>query len=455
MMKKQLMKRLALVTVSAMMLTLTACGGGGNNSAPDSGEGGNSEKTEEEQVTLTVSHFHTADTRADSSEADAFLTMVEEFQEENPNVKLELQELPQADFETKTQAQAAAGELPDIFFMKGSWVTNFLANDSVYDLTDALNSYEHKDAYREGIFDAATRDGKVYGLPIQNAVTSLVFYNEALWKEAGYDSFPTTWEEIYEADAKFDEMGIPTFALGNLEAWPAESCILSAYGDRYTGTEWTEGIVNNDGTAKFTDDAFVNALSGLQDMVDLFNVDYNTLTNEQTEAMFCNGEAAATIDGGWSVSYIQTNASEEVLENTKIALLPAVEGGAGAADSTSGGCGWYCAMNSNLAGTEKEQAALDFMFKVFGYDLSEYLVTEYGFISPCIVEGVDISTYPQLTQDYVALMDSTTLTPIYDIRMEASVIETMNKGIQELFNGDTSPEELAAAIQAEQELIKK
>lgn len=462
-MKKRTMKLLTLIMAFGLVLSLTACGGSSDEAGTDEAEtdeigtdeAADDATTDGEPVTLTVAHFHTQDTRSESSESDTFWTMIEEFQAENPNVTLEIQELPQADFETKTQAQATAGELPDIFFMKGSWVTNFLANDAVYDLSDALDAYEYKDAFREGMFDAATRDGGVYGLPIQMTATQIVFYNAALWAEAGYDTFPTTWDEIYEANEKFKEMGIPTFALGNLEAWPAESCILSAYGDRYTGTDWTWSIINNDGEAKFTDQAFVDALAGLQDMKDLFNVDYNTLTNEQTQALYCNGEAAATIEGAWSVAYIQTNATEEVLENTKIAMLPPVDGGAGDANSTSGGCGWYCAVNSNVAGTEKEQAALDFMFKVLGYDFSEYIVNNYGFTAPCIVEGIDASAYPQLTQDYLAIMDSVSLTPIYDIHMEASVIEVMNKGLQDLLNGDTTPEDLAAAIQAEQELVKK
>lgn len=459
---KKATKLLSLVLAVLLVMSFAACASssdgssastGGENSSEAGGDSSASEGGSDEAVTLTFSHFHLEDDRENSGEANAFLTMLEEFQEENPNITLELSAMYQADYATKIQAQATAGEMPDLFFVKGSWVTNFLKNNILLDLTEDLDAYEHKDSYREGIFDAASRDGKVYALPIQVAVTSVVYYNADLWSQAGYDSFPTTWEDIYSADKKFDEMGIYTVALGNKDKWPAESSILSALGDRYTGPEWTQSIIDNDGEAKFTDQEFVDALAALQDMTVLFNEDYNTITNNQADDYYCNGEAVTLIEGQWNVAYLQANATEEVLANTKVALIPAVDGGKGEAQSTSGGCGWYMGANSNLTDAKRD-AAIKLLFKTCGYEYSEFFVENYGLDAPCIID-VDLSSFDQLTQDYMALTTQTSLTPIYDILMEGAVIDVMNSGIQDLFNGAMSPEDLAAAIQAEQDKVEK
>ena len=109
--------------------------------------------------------------------------------------------------------------------------------------------------------------------------------------------------------------------------------------------------------------------------------------------------------------------------------------------------------NSNLTDAKRD-AAIKLLFKTCGYEYSEFFVENYGLDAPCIID-VDLSSFDQLTQDYMALTTQTSLTPIYDILMEGAVIDVMNSGIQDLFNGAMSPEDLADAIQAEQDKVEK
>ncbi len=53
--------------------------------------------------------------------------------------------------------------------------------------------------------------------------------------------------------------------MGNKPNWPAESCWLSTLGDRFTGPDWTQSILEGSG-AKFTDEAFVKALTAFQEL---------------------------------------------------------------------------------------------------------------------------------------------------------------------------------------------
>lgn len=443
--------------LAALSLLLSACGSGSSNGSGNgsttpgnSGAGG----AKGEQIQLTFSHYYLEEERPTSAEMDSYMTLVEEWEANNPNVNLVQSVMSQADYSTKIQAQAAVNEIPDIFFLKGSWVSNFANNNLLMPINDYLDNYEHKDRFRKGVFDAAMRDSNIYGIPNQLSITSVVFYNEQMWKEIGYDRFPDNWEDIYKAAEKFNEKGISAIALGNKDKWPAESSILSTIGDRFTGTDWTNSIIGRDGNAKFTDPEFVSALDLMQNIAanKVFNPDFNIISNAQAEEYYAQGKAAATIDGHWALSYLLSNASEEVLSQTKVAILPPVDGGKGDNNTISGGAGWYVAVNKNLEGA-KLDAAMDFLFSTAGYDFSRVYAEKYGMTGPSLIEGTDLTQFPQLTQDFAALTGSLTFTPIYDMLMEGSIIESMNTGLQEVLNGTKTGQELAAQLQSGQDSL--
>ncbi|MGG4551710.1 ABC transporter substrate-binding protein [Paenibacillus humicus] len=440
--------------LAALSLILSACGGGGSGNGGTSSGNSGASGAKGEQIQLTFSHYYLEEERPTSAEMDSYMTLVEEWEANNPNVNLVQSAMSQADYSTKIQAQAAVNEIPDIFFLKGSWVSNFANNDLLMPINDYLDQYEHKDKFRKGVFDAATRDGNIYGIPNQLSITSVVFYNEQMWKEIGYDRFPDNWEDIYKAAEKFNEKGISAIALGNKDKWPAESSILSTMGDRFTGTDWTNSIIARDGSAKFTDPEFVSALDQMQSIAanKVFNPDFNIISNAQAEEYYAQGKAAATIDGHWALSYLLSNASEEVLSQTKVAILPPVDGGKGDNNTISGGAGWYVALNKNLEGA-KLDAAMDFLFSTAGYDFSRVYTEKYGMTGPSLIEGTDLTQFPQLTQDFAALTGSLTFTPIYDMLMEGSIIESMNTGLQEVLNGTKTGQELAAQLQSGQDSL--
>lgn len=406
----------------------------------------------EEPVELELFVFHTRENRDSSSECDTFWKRVDEWKEAHPEVTLNEVTMDQADYHVKCQAMAAAGEISDIIFVKGSWFTTFVDNELLMPLNDAIDAYEFKDAWRDGIFVASIRDDQIYGIPNQFAVTSLIYYNAQMFKDIGYDTFPKTWDEFFDAGAKFKEKGIDMIALGNKDKWPAESCILSALGNRFTGPDWTNSIIANDGQAKFTDQPFVDSLALLQRMATegLLNADYNTINNEQAQAYVYSGKAACTFEGYWAVASFNAKGDPEVMPNIEVAMMPTDDGEN--TNSTSGGAGWYCGLSNALEGARKE-AALDFLFYVYGIGYSEDLSGTYGDLAPMITEAADASSLPPLTVKALACLDGTAYTPIYDILMEGSVIDVMNAGLQELLNGTKTPEELAEEIQFEQDML--
>lgn len=441
------MRTAAVVMAGILGLTgLAACGGSDKGSEGKEGgaKGG---------IELNVSHYYLEEERGSNAVGDSYLAMIEKYQKDHPDVAITQQAMSHDDYSTKIQAQAAVNEVPDVFMVKGSWVDNFVQNGIVAPMNDYLDKYEYKDKFREGVFDAAARDGQIYGMPNQLSITSVVYYNAELWKSIGYDTFPDNWDDIYAAAEKFKEKGVSAISLGNSEKWAAESCILSTLGDRFTGTDWTNSIIARDGKAKFTDDKFVSALSRLQEMAakNVLNPDFNTITEPQGVEYYSQGKSASVVSGHWSVAAIESFADEATQKNTKVAVLPSEDGSK--PGTISGGCGWYFAVNKNLTG-EKLDAAMDFVMSTTGYEMCEYAAKKYGIMGAGLVEDVDVSAFKQLTQDFIALANEMSFTPVYDLAMDGAVIEVMNTGLQDLLNGSKEPKALAEDIQAEQDKLK-
>src|SRR5699024_5777577 len=123
--------------------------------------------------------------------------MVKEFEEENPNIKVKLQDIPQDQIDQKLQTMIAGGNVPDVW--SANWAdSGFATYNGLGALLD-LTEYIEKDpdsvkGIDEKLLDIYTIDGKTYGVPIL-AMGSYIFYNKDLFDEAGIDYLPTDWDD--------------------------------------------------------------------------------------------------------------------------------------------------------------------------------------------------------------------------------------------------------------------
>ena len=439
------MKKIVLANALVCILIMTACQSGGQSSA-SSGNSGSGK----DPITLTFMFGGAAREVAvqEDASARAFWAMADKFEELNPHVTIEYNMSDQADFHQKIMALSAADNMPDIFDTKGSWVQTFYDNKLMSDLTDDIEV----NLYRSGIFKPFTRDGRIYVLPTQFLITSVGYYNKALWKEAGFDRFPDNWDDVFKADEYFKSQGIVTIAHGNKDRWPYESCIISALGDRFTGADWTESIILNDGKARFTDPEFIECLRLSQRIATLFNPDFNAITNGVADALFATGKAASTWEGSWTVNYFIEEADPELFENIELTLLPQVPNQKGASNAVSGGTGWGVSINSKLEGASRE-AAVEFIKLRTGEEYCKLFMADIGMPSQIDVPIADKSSMTSLAVKYNEWAAGVELVPIYDIQMDGAVIDKMNVRLQDLLAGTATPEEVAAEIQAEQDRL--
>ena len=404
---------------------------------------------------LEIMHYSTSEESEGNGGSDGFRTVLAAWDEAHPDITLNQNVLANAEYKTQIATLAAAGDLPDVFLLQGMNTKDWAKQGLIMDLTDTIKASPYYNDYVQNYFTPFTDGDSVYGYPVLTGGTcTVVIYDKAMWKEAGYDAFPTTWEDVEKAAEYFNDQGITTVAFGNGGKWQANSDFLSTLGNRYTGPDWFLSLINKDGAA-FTDEAFVKALKETQHLfneTDIFNEDFNAVTNEDAREYYISGDAAAFIGGNWDESYIWATLKEndeEKWNNMGFAVLPQPADATEAPNSQNIGLGYAVAINSKLADDpDKLAAAIDLAQEVTGPAFASYVAENYALGGLTKVGDVDLSQFDQITQDFYnySYVD-TEPCEIYDSYITNAVWDVLNTDLQSMMNGEIAPEDVAANAQ--------
>ena len=410
--------------------------------------------------TINLMHYSTSEESQGNGGSDGFRTMIENWTAAHPDIELNQNVLANDEYKTQIATMAAADDLPDVFLLQGMNTKSWAAQGLILDMTDIVKESPYYDDYNQDYFTPFKDGDKIYGLPVLTGGTcTVVIYDKAAWAAAGYDTFPGTWEEVEEANEYFKANGYDgTIAFGNGGQWQANSDFLSCLGDRYTGKEWFQHIIDGDGEASFTDDSFVSALQFMQDIFQsgIFNADFNSVTNEDAREYFIAGEYPTFIGGNWDESYIAATLKEEdedAYNNLGFAVLPQPSDATEDPNSQNIGLGYALAINSKVADDpDKLAACIDFCYYATGPEFATYVAENYALGGLTKVEDVDLSGFDEVTQAFYnySYVD-TTACEIYDSYVDSAVWSVCNTGLQELMNGSGSAADLAADIQASYE----
>ncbi|GAA4974220.1 sugar ABC transporter substrate-binding protein [Kineococcus glutinatus] len=180
-------------------LALVACGGGDDTAADATGE----------VTSLTVQDYY-------NNEPDN--TVYQEALEacgQQVGVSIERTSVPGDSLIAKVLQQSSSRTLPDILMLDNPDLQQIAASGALAPLGDFGLSAE---GYAEGVVDASTYDGELYGLqPVTNTIA--LYYNEDVLAQAGVRP-PTTWEELKTAAAALtqgDRYGIAFSGINTYE----------------------------------------------------------------------------------------------------------------------------------------------------------------------------------------------------------------------------------------------
>jgi multiple sugar transport system substrate-binding protein len=124
------------------------------------------------------------------------------FMKENPDIKLEIEAFPYADFEQKTQtALASKTGGADIFELWGGWILDFAPSGALSPAPDHLIDAIKNDCY-DPVLKGVSHNGKYYGVPIEfNQEGAGLLINKPWFEEHGI-AYPTTWDEMIDIARK-------------------------------------------------------------------------------------------------------------------------------------------------------------------------------------------------------------------------------------------------------------
>lgn len=405
---------------------------------------------------LSLMHFSTSEESLGNGGSDGFRTMIAEWKEANPNINLTENVLANAEYKTQIATLGGAGDLPDVFLVQGMNTKQWAKEGLIMDMTDVIAASPDNAKYNEAMFTPFKDEaGKVYAIPaLTGGTCTAVVYDKQMWKDAGFDAFPTNWDDVLKAKDYFSGEGIDTIAFGNGGKWQANSCFISTVGNVYTGKDWFQSIIDKGG-AKFTDQAFVDALTFTQEAFKsgVFNADFNAITNEDAREYYISGESAAFIGGNWDVSYVMATLLEgdaEKYDNIGFATFPTPANAKGLTNAQNIGMGYGIAINSKLKDDPaKLAAAIDLAYKLTGSDFSNFVASKYALSGVVKVDNVDLSAFDAITQAFYnySYVD-TNAVEIYDSYVNGAVWDIFNTELQEMLNGDTDPKTVAEKTQA-------
>src|SRR5690606_5981857 len=126
--------------------------------------------------------------------------MIGEFERENPDIEVKVQQIPWTAAHEKLLTAHVGNASPDVAQLGNTWVPEFAAIHALepLDTRIARSDIIASDAYFEGIWNTNVVDDTVLGIPWY-VDTRVIFYRTDILAEAGYDSVPQTWAAWVEA----------------------------------------------------------------------------------------------------------------------------------------------------------------------------------------------------------------------------------------------------------------
>ena len=389
---------------------------------------------------VTMLHFSSPETAKADANAKAFAASMIAYREHNPEVTISDQYIHHDNYEMKLKTMIASQSLPDVYYSKPDQFGVLRENGLIQPITDLLEAdSEYRSLFKEGAFNDFTLDGEIWAIPFQLQSNHVLYYNRALLKKAGWNTFPKTMDQFIQMGKDLKNIGVVPWVLGNKALWAGPSCIFNTLVYRYCDAAWFDSLYHNKG-AKFTDKCFFEAAKKMKEIVNagMLNADMNSLDTNDQQAMFNNQEAAMFIEGSWALTPVIDNFTGS-LDDVGLTILPPVKGYEQYGNIVAGGAGWGVCMNADMSEEQKE-VVWSFIKEFYNTLYAETAAVNGGF--PSMNVELDPSKMPELNLELSKI--EMAFAPIFDVQLPGAIVDVYYNDFQGLLLGLTTPEAYAA-----------
>lgn len=303
-------KKVIGVGITAAVLgLLAACGNGGDTAGDSNG------KTDFNGDTLTIGVWG-----GNEAEEKSLDDMIDAFEAET-GAKVEKKVY--TDYNTQIQADMAGKTAPDVFYVDAYMFPWFSENGTLADL-DGKNF--ESDKFYESLTEAfTTEDGKLQAIP-KDMSTLAIYLNTEIFDKAGVsvDDIPESYEEYVKWLPEFQEKIDAAYGKGKVFAMSYNQDMARNY---HLAIRDGANPIAEDGTANLEDDAVVNNLSLLKELVDtkaaVTPKDIGTGWNGEA---FGAGKIAIMDEGNWVYETLNTEFEDVPFTVRKMPTYKGTEG---------------------------------------------------------------------------------------------------------------------------------
>ncbi len=161
-----------------------SCGGG----QPVEENGEETEIIEEEEINLTMWGVF--------DDSAIIKPLIDEFNEENPNIKISYSKKDYVDYEDLLVDAIASEEGPDIFTIHNDWLPKHRAKMSPM-TDDVFTLEEYSQTFVDSAYEDFVADNKIYAIPLYTDNLALI-YNKRMFTDNQIYEEPETWDEIIQ-----------------------------------------------------------------------------------------------------------------------------------------------------------------------------------------------------------------------------------------------------------------
>lgn len=439
-MKKRLLKKaLCGALAGIMVLSATACGGGGSadpTTAGASAGGGATQAAAASGEQKVIKFMH----RFPDEPYNSFIEgKLHEYEAMHPDIKFEITSAQNQEYKEKIKIVVGGEDTPDIFFSwVGDFTERFIRENLILDLTPYMEAdAAWKDSLIESQLEQYTnKDGMIYGLPFR-LDCKLFFYNQKIFEEHNLEA-PKTWDEFMNVCETLKAAGITPIAFGNQEPWSAS---------HYIGT-LNQIFVPDDVRTKdydptsgeFTDPGYVEALEYYQKLLPYMTENPNGVKPDMGRTNFVMEMAAMYYAELIEIPYIKQDNAEM---DFGMFNFPKVDGAKGNQDILTGVPEGFVVSSK----TKYPDECVEFLKWFLGKDVGTAQCQEIGWFNAAkgTTEGL---TDQALLDGYQAVMDAKAMSAWLDNALYSTVCDEYLTAVSDLTNGDVTPQEAMAKIQA-------
>lgn len=306
-------RSVSVLSAAVLAFGLAACGGGSDSAAP---AGSGSAAASGDQVTLEFAQWWEPELPA-----NALRGMMDEFEKQNPNIKVELISGPYSSTKEQVIAGAAAGTMSDVVGLDGAWVADFVKQGSIADLSKLMADAGYDDSQ---LASQVQLEGSTYMIPVVNFVYPM-FTNTDLLTKAGVSAAPTNRTEFADAAAKVSALG------GDTKGWVLPLSLEAPNGVQNDVMSWvwaSGGSMLKDGKPAVTDADVTSAVDYIKSLWDAKVIAPGSFTMKEQDKVeeFTNGRVGMMID---SLAHVNQIREKNPNLNFDISAIPATDGYSG------------------------------------------------------------------------------------------------------------------------------